>query len=119
MDKLKICHISLAVFPDHKDGSANFERSIYEELKFRGHDITLLTGKWSEGFKDEHIHAIDVPNSRFLWVPKFSAYFRKYLKTHNFDIIHANDWDSLPVAAKAKKNNSIKILLSALLIQTF
>ncbi len=90
MDKLKICHISLAVFPDHKDGSANFERSIYEELKFRGHDITLLTGKWSEGFKDEHIHAIDVPNSRFLWVPKFSAYYRKYLKTHDFDIIHAN-----------------------------
>ena len=50
MDKLKICHISLAAYPDHRDGSAKFERSIYEELKSRGHDIALLTVKWSEGF---------------------------------------------------------------------
>lgn len=90
MDKLKICHISLAAYPDHRDGSAKFERSIYEELKSRGHNISLLTVKWSEGFTDENIHTIDVPNSRFLWVPKYATFYRKYLKTHDFDIIHAN-----------------------------
>ncbi|MHA1111269.1 MAG: glycosyltransferase family 4 protein [Promethearchaeota archaeon] len=103
MDKLKICHVSLAVFPDHKDGSANFERSIYEELKSRGHDITLLTVKWSDGFHDPNIHAIDVPNSRFLWVPKYSYKYRKYLQTHDFDIIHANGARGALPAILAKK----------------
>ena len=104
VDKLSICHISLAVFPDHRDGSAKFERNIYEELKSRGHDITLLTVKWSEGFEDPNIHTIDVPNSRFLWVPKYSAYYRKYLKNHEYDIIHANGArGALPVILAGKK----------------
>jgi glycosyltransferase involved in cell wall biosynthesis len=90
MEKLRICHVSLAVFPDHRDGSANFQRNIYEELKSRGHEITLLTVKWSEGFQDKNIHTIDVPNSRFLWIPKYSVYYRNYLKKHDYDIIHAN-----------------------------
>ncbi len=87
---MKICHISLALFPDHKDGSAKFARGVYEELKNRGYDIKLITGKWEHGFDDPNIITIDVPNSRFLWVPKFFFKVRKYLKNHEFDIIHAN-----------------------------
>jgi hypothetical protein len=47
------------------------------------------------------------------WIKKeyFSAL--RFILEGDFDIIHANDWDSLPVAAKAKKNNSPKILFDA------
>ncbi|MCD6577569.1 MAG: glycosyltransferase [Anaerolineaceae bacterium] len=36
-----------------------------------------------------------------------------FLKEGDFDLVHANDWDSLPVAVKAKKNNLPKILFDA------
>ena len=82
MKKLKICHVSLAVFPDKRDGAAYFCRGLYDTLKARGHDITLLTVKWGEGFKDPNIRTIDVPKSRFFWLPKFVMRYRKFLKTH-------------------------------------
>ncbi|MBN2157329.1 MAG: glycosyltransferase family 4 protein [Candidatus Lokiarchaeota archaeon] len=104
MEKLKICHVSLAVYPDHRDGSAKFERNIYEELKARGHDIILLTVQWAEGFQDSNIHTIDVPNSRFLWVPKYSWTYRNYLKSNEFDILHANgSRGALPIILAKKK----------------
>ncbi|MHA1729467.1 MAG: glycosyltransferase family 4 protein [Promethearchaeota archaeon] len=87
MEKLKICHVSLTVFPDRKDGAAKFQRGIFNELKARGHDIILLTAKWGEGFKDPNIISINVPNSRFLWLPKFGLKFSRFLKKNNFDII--------------------------------
>jgi len=104
MDKLKICHVSLTVYPDQRDGSAKFERNIYEELKSRGHDVTLLTIRWSEGFTDSNINTIIVPNSRFLWIPKFTYIYRNYLKSHEFDIIHANGArGALPVLLSKKE----------------
>ena len=90
MEKLKICHISLTVYPDRRDGSAKFQRYLYEELKSRGHDITLLTAKWNKGFEDPNIKTIDVPKSRFLWIPKFAQTYKKYLKNNDFDIIQGN-----------------------------
>ena len=35
MDKLKLCHISLALYPDRRDGASKFVRGIYDELKTR------------------------------------------------------------------------------------
>jgi glycosyltransferase involved in cell wall biosynthesis len=103
MKKLKICHVSLAVFPDKRDGAAYFCRGLYDTLKKRGHDITLLTVKWGSGFDDPNIHTITVPNSRFLWFPKFIAQYRKYLKTHEFDIIHGSgSRGSLPIIFSGK-----------------
>lgn len=90
MRRLKICIISLGVFPDHKDGSANYIRGVFDELKIRGHEVTMLTAQWDQGFTDPNILTVKVPNSRFLWVPKFARKFRRYLKKHDFDIIQAN-----------------------------
>jgi len=47
------------------------------------------------------------------WIKKEYKSALRFILEGDFDIIHANDWDSLPVAAKAKKNNSIKILFDA------
>ena len=71
MDKLKLCHISLALYPDRRDGASKFIRGIYYELKTRGHEITFLTAKWGTGFEDPNVVTIDIPKFRFLWVPKF------------------------------------------------
>lgn len=90
MKKLKICHISLAVFPDKRDGAAYFSRGLFDTLKKRGHNITLLTVKWGSGFSDPDIHAIDVPKTRFFWLPKFIYSYRKFLKSHEYDIIHVS-----------------------------
>ncbi len=90
MRKLKICIVSLGVFPDHKDGSAKYIRGMYDELKRRGHEVTMWTAQWGEGFQDPNIHTVKVPQSRFLWVPKFTRQIKKYLKNHDFDIIQAN-----------------------------
>ncbi|QEE16004.1 glycosyltransferase family 4 protein [Promethearchaeum syntrophicum] len=98
MRKLKICIISAGAFPDHKDGSANYIRGLYDALKSRGHDLTMLTAKWGDGFNDKNIITVDVPKRRILWVPKFYFKFRKYIKTHDFDIIQGNgSRGSLPV----------------------
>lgn len=90
MQKLNLCHLSLATYPDRKDGASKFARRIYDELKNRGHNIVLLTAKWENGFDDPNIITIDIPKSRFLWVPKFAWTFKKYLQSHEFDIIHSN-----------------------------
>jgi glycosyltransferase involved in cell wall biosynthesis len=47
------------------------------------------------------------------WIKKEYWSALRFISEGKFDIIHANDWDSLPVAAKAKKNNSLKILFDA------
>jgi glycosyltransferase involved in cell wall biosynthesis len=103
MQKLKLCLVSLALFPDHKDGSAKFARGLYDTLKDRGHDVTFLTAKWDKGFNDPNIITLDVPHSRFLWVPKFIFKFRKYLKNNDFDIIHGiGSRGSLPIMYSGK-----------------
>ena len=98
MQKMKICIISAGIFPDHKDGSANYIRGLYDVLKSRGHELTVLTAKWGNGFTDTNIIAVDVPKKRILWVPKFFFKFRKFIKKHDFDIIQGNgSRGSLPV----------------------
>lgn len=104
MKKLRICHVSLTVYPDRRDGSAKYQRSLFDELKSRGHEIKLVTAKWENGFKDEDIIPIDVPNSRFLWAPKFCLKARKYLKNNEFDIIQGNgSRGSLPIMFTKKR----------------
>ena len=90
MDKKKICIISIGVFPDHKDGAAKYIRGLYDTLKLRGHDVTMLTGHWDEGFEDPNIIAFKIPKSRIFWVPSFFQKVRKYLKKNDFDIIQVN-----------------------------
>ncbi|MHA1820282.1 MAG: glycosyltransferase family 4 protein [Promethearchaeota archaeon] len=103
MEKLKICHVSLAVYPDHRDGAAKYERRLYDELKKRGHDITLLTVKWDTGFNDPNIRTIDVPKKRFFWVPKFTRVYSNFLKKNDFDIIQGNgSRGSLPILFSKK-----------------
>jgi phosphatidylinositol alpha-mannosyltransferase len=98
MEKLKLCHISLGLYPDSRDGSAKFARGVYDELKRRGHDITMLTGIWNEGFDDPNIIPLSIPQARFFWAPKFLLKFRSYIKSHQFDLIHTNgSRGSLPV----------------------
>ncbi len=103
MDKLKLCHISLALYPDQRDGASKFVRGIYDELKTRGNEITFLTAKWGTGFENPNVVTIDIPKFRFLWVPKFALTFRDYLKTREFDIIHSNESRSSIPIILAKK----------------
>jgi len=103
MQKLHLCHLALAVYPERKDGAAKFARRIYDELKRRGHDITLLTAKWGEGFEDPNIVTINIPRSRFMWVPKYAWAFYRYLQAHEFDIIHSNgSRSSVPILMARK-----------------
>jgi glycosyltransferase involved in cell wall biosynthesis len=103
MDKLNLCHLALGVYPDRKDGAAKFERRLYDELKSRGHDISLLTAKWGEGFDDPKIVTIDTPQKQFMWAPKFAWTYYRYLKTHEYDIIQSNgSRSSLPVLMAQK-----------------
>lgn len=98
MEKLKLCHVALATYPDRKDGASKFLRGLYDEMIRRGHDVTLLTAKWGEGFQDPHVHAIEIPKLRFLWVPKFTWEYKSFLQKNNFDIIHSNgSRASLPI----------------------
>ncbi|WP_371803528.1 glycosyltransferase family 4 protein [Candidatus Lokiarchaeum ossiferum] len=90
MEKKKICIISLGVFPDHKDGAAKLIRGLFDSLKARGHEVTMLTGQWEDGFSDPNIIAFKIPKSRLFWVPSFYRKVRKYLKNNHFDIIHTN-----------------------------
>lgn len=100
---MKICHVSLGSFPDKKDGSAKLQRGIFDELKKRGHDITLLTAKWGEGFNDPDIKAIDIPRTRFMWLPKFLLKIRSYLLKNEFDVIQGNgSRGSLPIILSKK-----------------
>jgi len=98
MEKLKLCHIALATYPDRKDGASKFQCGLYNELRNRGHDITLLTAKWGEGFQDQNIQTLEIPKLRFLWVPKFTMKYRSVLQKNDFDIIHSNgSRASLPI----------------------
>lgn len=90
MEKKKICIISIGVFPDHKDGAAKYIRGLFDTLKARGHEVTMLTGQWEDGFTDPDIVAFKIPKSRIFWVPSFYRKVRKYLKSHSFDIIQVN-----------------------------
>ncbi|MFO8020282.1 MAG: glycosyltransferase family 4 protein [Promethearchaeia archaeon] len=90
MKKVKICLVSLTIPPDYAGGEGKFFRGIFNYLKQKGYDVTLLTGKWTFELDDPQIVQIDLIPKRFFWVPQFSYGVIKYLNSHRFDIVHGN-----------------------------
>ena len=104
MRKLNICLISLTIPPDRQDGAAKFFKGIYEYLKDQGHKVTLLTAKWDKEINDPNIYQIKIIKKRFLWLPHFLIGVFKYLRAHEFDIIHGNaSKGALPIILSNKK----------------
>ncbi|TFG13174.1 MAG: glycosyltransferase family 1 protein [Promethearchaeota archaeon] len=90
MKKMKICLVSLTVSPDSADGEAKVVRSHFDYLKKRGYDVKLISGKWNTDLKHPDIIQFDLIRKRFLWVFHFNYKVIKFLRAHNFDIVHAN-----------------------------
>ncbi len=104
MRKLNICLVSLTIAPDSQDGSAKFFRGIFDYLKKQGHNVSLLTGKWNYQLDNPNIFQINLIKKSYFWIPQFSLKVKKYLKNHNFDIIHGNGpKGSLPLLFIGKK----------------
>ncbi|NVM17790.1 MAG: glycosyltransferase family 4 protein [Candidatus Lokiarchaeota archaeon] len=104
MKKLKICLISLTVSPDGADGEAKVIRAHFEYLKQQGHNVKLITGKWNKDLGNPDIIQFDLIRKRFFWVPHFYYKVIKYLRTNNFDIIHANSAKAaLPIILVGRK----------------
>ena len=76
--KLRICLVSIAIPPDFEDGAAKFFRGIFDYLRARGHDVTLITGKWTHDLDDPDIVQVDILRQRFLWFPQFTLSVWKY-----------------------------------------
>jgi glycosyltransferase involved in cell wall biosynthesis len=101
---MRILLISLTIPPDRQDGAAKFFRGIFEYLKKQGHDVFLITGKWGIDLEDARIKQINIIKKRFLWMPQFTLSVIKFLRSHQFDIIHANaPKGALPVLLANKK----------------
>ena len=90
MEKLNICLISLTFAPDTQDGAAKFFTGIYNYLKNQGHNVKVITGKWSITLSDPDILQMNIIRRRFFWFPQFNINTIKYLKRNEFDIIHGN-----------------------------
>jgi glycosyltransferase involved in cell wall biosynthesis len=96
--------VSLTIPPDRQDGAAKFFRGIFEYLKNKGHDVYLITGKWGIDLGDPRIKQIKIIKKRFLWMPQFTLKTIYFLRSHDFDIIHANaPKGALPVILAGKK----------------
>jgi glycosyltransferase involved in cell wall biosynthesis len=101
MRKLKICLVSLMIAPDRE--RSGFE-GIYNYLKTQKHDVKLITGKWNIKLDDPDIIQVDLIKKRFFWAPQFMFKIAKFLRTHNFDIIHGNgSKGTLPIILSNKK----------------
>jgi len=90
MKKLNICLVSLVIAPDQQDGSAKFFTGIYNYLKKQGHNIKLITGKWNVDLKDPDIIQVNLIRKSFLWMPQFYLSVVKFIRSHQFDIVHGN-----------------------------
>jgi glycosyltransferase involved in cell wall biosynthesis len=101
MRKLKIGLVSLTVSPDSADGEAKVVRSHFNYLRKKGYDVKVLSGKWNIDLNHPDIIQFNLIRKRFLWILHFNYKVIKYLRKHDFDILHAN-------SAKA----AIPILLS-------
>ena len=86
----KICLISLAMFPDRKDGSAKIASSIYKYFKENNYNIRAITAKWDIDLKDPNITQINVIKKRLFWFPQFILGVFSILLKEKFDIIHGN-----------------------------
>lgn len=100
---MRIGIVTLAVYPDSKDGSAKYIRGLFDALKARGHEVKLFAAKWGEGADDPDIHFVEVPQSRIYWVPKYMKGIKKLLKSEQFDIIQANGSRGAIPVISAKK----------------
>ena len=87
MKKLKICLVSLTIAPDRE--RSGFE-GIFDYLKRRNHNVKLITGKWNIELDDPDIIQVELMKKRFIWAPQFIYKITKYLRNHNFDVIHGN-----------------------------
>jgi len=104
MKKLKICLISLTVSPDSSDGEAKVVRALFEYLKQQGHNVKLITGKWNKDLEDPDIIQFNLIRKRFFWIFHFYYNIIKFLRTHSFDIIHANSAKAaLPIILSKRK----------------
>jgi len=104
MKKLNICLVSLTVAPDGKDGEAKVIRALFDYLRKQGHHVKLITGKWELDLKNPDIIQVNLVTKRFLWLPQFIMKVSKYLRSNQFDIIHANSPKAtLPVILARKK----------------
>ena len=104
MDKLNICLVSLTFAPDTQDGAAKFFTGIYKYLDNQGHNVKVITGKWNIDLLDPKINQINIIRRRFFWFPQFNLSTIKYLKSHEFDIVHGNSpKGALPIILSNKK----------------
>jgi len=104
MEKLNICFVSLTLAPDSQDGAAKFFTGIYNYMKNQGHNVKVITGKWNFEFLDPDIFQVKIIRKRFFWFPQFNIHAIKYLRSHNFDIIHGNGPKGvLPIILANKK----------------
>ncbi len=105
MKKLNICLVSLKVYPDSSDGEAVVIRGYYDYLKKRGHNVKLLTGKWTKELPEDDIIQFELITKKFLWILHFNLKVFIYLKRHKFDLIHGNgSKGTLPIILSNKKN---------------
>ncbi|MCP4764058.1 MAG: glycosyltransferase family 4 protein, partial [archaeon] len=101
---MRILLISLMIPPDRQDGASKFFRGIFEYLKKQGHDVYLITGKWGTDLGDPRIKQLKIIKKRFLWMPQFTFSAFKFLRSHHFDIVHANaPKGAMPVLLANKK----------------
>jgi len=104
MKKLNICLISLTIFPDNLSGASRVVRSLFEYLRNKGHNVKLLTGKWTRDLKDPDIIQFKIIKKRFLWFPQFNIKVARFLRKYNFDIIHGDGAKgTLPIILANKK----------------
>ena len=104
MKNMKICLISLTVSPDSADGEAKVIRSHFDYLKKKGYDVKLLTGKWNTDLNHPDIIQFNLIRKRFLWVLHFNYKALKFLRKHDFDIIHANSAKAaIPILLSTRK----------------
>ncbi|MFX1410178.1 MAG: glycosyltransferase family 4 protein [Promethearchaeota archaeon] len=90
MKRLNICLVSLTITPDTQDGAAKFFAGIFNYLKNQGHNVKLITGRWNVALSDPRIFQVNIIRKRFFWFPQFNLNTIKYLKRHEFDVVHGN-----------------------------
>ncbi|MEJ2279904.1 MAG: glycosyltransferase family 4 protein [Candidatus Lokiarchaeota archaeon] len=104
MNKLDICLVALTIPPDSQNGEAKFFKGIYEYLRDKGHNVTLITAKWKYELPDPNIIQLDIIPKRFFWFPHFNWGVIRYLRNHKFDIIHGNGpKGTLPIILSGNK----------------
>ena len=92
MKKLNICLITLKFPPDSQDGESQVFRAYYDYLIKQGHNVKVLTGKWSVNLEEPNINQVNLIPKRFFWIPHFNIKIAKFLRKYGneFDVIHGN-----------------------------